>query len=296
MKFLIICALFILHKFAVTEVIADTRIVKGQPAELKQFPWQAALHDANGNLMCGGSLIDPQWILTAAHCAESPDNRKVNSIRLGTTTSVVTDVQPPAQLFKPIEIHKNELWVSDDFWSPHDICVIKLDHTVNISDYVRTISLDGDYVEVADTAIIMGWGKTADYSYANLKLDYALVKVVSDASCPRMYHAICVVGPNMENACSGDSGGPLVKYYNETKSYRQGGVANFAPGVEGMPTQTDCSSGRPSGYARVSDYIPWIRGIVPTVVVEKTEKSNGQQIIFTLTLAALTQIIVRLVN
>jgi secreted trypsin-like serine protease len=45
----------------------EGQIIGGTPAVLGQFPWQIRLHK-NGLMHCGGSLIHPQWILTAQHC------------------------------------------------------------------------------------------------------------------------------------------------------------------------------------------------------------------------------------
>lgn len=47
-----------------------TRIIKGFPAKLGQFPWQAGIFHIRNNraAFCGGSLIHPKWVLTAAHC------------------------------------------------------------------------------------------------------------------------------------------------------------------------------------------------------------------------------------
>lgn len=55
----------------VEKVNDDTRIVGGFPAAAGQFPWQVAVQyrTSAGNYFCGGSLIDPNWVLTAAHCA-----------------------------------------------------------------------------------------------------------------------------------------------------------------------------------------------------------------------------------
>nr|CAD7579210.1 unnamed protein product [Timema californicum] len=43
------------------------RITNGVPAKLGQFPWQVAIM-VDSSVLCGGSLISDQWILTAAHC------------------------------------------------------------------------------------------------------------------------------------------------------------------------------------------------------------------------------------
>lgn len=45
----------------------DSQIVGGLKAKKGQFPWQVLIQ-MDGQYLCGGSLIDPEWVLTAAHC------------------------------------------------------------------------------------------------------------------------------------------------------------------------------------------------------------------------------------
>ena len=56
-----------------------SRIVGGTQAEKGSWPWQAMLADAGGNRdqFCGGSLIDQQWVLTAAHCVDGEDESQI---------------------------------------------------------------------------------------------------------------------------------------------------------------------------------------------------------------------------
>ena len=47
---------------------SSSRIVGGTIAPINSWPWQAMLLDSSGRQFCGGSLIDPLWVVTATHC------------------------------------------------------------------------------------------------------------------------------------------------------------------------------------------------------------------------------------
>lgn len=47
---------------------ANQRIVNGENAVPGSWPWQVSLQDTSGFHFCGGSLISPNWVVTAAHC------------------------------------------------------------------------------------------------------------------------------------------------------------------------------------------------------------------------------------
>ena len=47
----------------------SARVVNGENASPHAWPWQISLR-VNGRHICGGSLIDKDWVVTAAHCVD----------------------------------------------------------------------------------------------------------------------------------------------------------------------------------------------------------------------------------
>ena len=58
---------------------SSTRIVGGTVAPVNSWPWQVMVTENRGNKFCGGALVDPYWVVTAAHCLEkeTPSSVKI---------------------------------------------------------------------------------------------------------------------------------------------------------------------------------------------------------------------------
>ena len=63
------------------------KIINGKSATRGAWPWQVAIYsistDATGTFVCGGSLINPLWFVSAAHCFNKNPNAKDYFVVLG---------------------------------------------------------------------------------------------------------------------------------------------------------------------------------------------------------------------
>ena len=72
--------IFLFHiVFCGSRPSSSSRIVGGSAARVNSWPWQVMLIRTSGSQFCGGSLVDPYWVVTAAHCVNgiSPSSIKV---------------------------------------------------------------------------------------------------------------------------------------------------------------------------------------------------------------------------
>ena len=198
------------------------KIVGGEETAPGRYPYQVGLLDNNFNF-CGGTLVAPEWVLTAAHCLYVKKKLKVDIGRHnrsnGNETYEIIDVE-----FVVIHPDYNHKTLQNDF------ALIKLE---NPSSYL-TITLNNDKTYPADDAnvTVMGWGRIKEYSISSDILLEVEVDVVNETECAIAYEMqilsndmICASRPN-KDACQGDSGGPLiVKGENATMDIQVGIVS-----------------------------------------------------------------------
>jgi trypsin len=227
------------------------RIVNGEHADIKDHPWQVALNITrpDGIYLCGGSLIEFKWVLTAAHCFTLTSKGRDAKVKAGATNyrteGVWTDVEK-------IIIHEFYNTVTYD----NDLALLKLKSQPNgnmilIADSTLSIPI-GEPLEVA------GWGVTAESGAFASGLLKAAVPYVDNATCnaPESYdgkiHAGMMCAGRREGAidsCEGDSGGPLV--WRTSPMPVLVGVVSFGEG---------CARKLKYGvYTRVGTYREWIK-------------------------------------
>uniref|UniRef100_A0A3P9AYB0 Peptidase S1 domain-containing protein n=1 Tax=Maylandia zebra TaxID=106582 RepID=A0A3P9AYB0_9CICH len=232
----------------------NTRIVGGQVAPVGSWPWQVSLQRF-GSHFCGGSLINSQWVLTAAHCFRSstPTGLTVN---LGLQSLQGSNPNAASRTVTQIIKHPNYNSGTND----NDICLLQLSSPVNFSSYISPVCLaasDSIFYSGVNSWVT-GWGDIGRGvplpSPQNLM--EVEVPVVGNRQCNCNYgvgsitdNMICAgLSAGGKDSCQGDSGGPMV--IKQSGRWIQAGVVSFGEGCA-LPNF-------PGVYARVSQYQTWI--------------------------------------
>lgn len=214
----------------------STRIVGGSVVTTPQ-PWVAALLQ-DGRQGCGGSLIAPQWVVTAAHCVSGQANP--SQVRLGSLSS--TSGGQVIAIAQKI-IHPS--YSTSNINGGNDIALLRLQSPVS---GITPIGI-GSAPASGNAIRLLGWGQTTPQpgGPASTQLKQLDTQVLPSSSCANFRTGdICVSGTTSQTACYGDSGGPAL-------------VNNLLVGATSRAGGNDSTCGRTNAlYTSVVHFKSWI--------------------------------------
>lgn len=216
----------------------------------RKWPMVVYYERRNGSNVktCGGTIIHPRFVLTAAECFQEGEN---GIIRAGKT--VLNKIEPGEETRKILRGFRHPDYRDGQYHD--DIALVKLESSLEYTDSIYPAFLPAEFEEVLDRKDhwMLGYGYRNATTPAN-SLHEAWVATVP---CKSKYNnLVCIRNkPQQRGGCTGDSGGPLLDQRNGWW-YVVGVISDVFFRV-GSPKLPDCSEST-TGFTRVSAFQRWI--------------------------------------
>ncbi|OAD61317.1 Coagulation factor X [Eufriesea mexicana] len=235
------------------------RIIGGRPSIPGSWPWQVAVLNRFHEAFCGGTLVSPRWVLTAAHCI-----RKRLYVRIGEhdlTVKEGTELDLRVSIVDSVTIHPEY----DAETMDNDIAMLRLPVAITAlpSRGIACLPAPNQSLPANQLCTIIGWGKLrVTDDFGTDVLYEARIPIISPRTCRDVYvdygitdNMFCA-GYEKRDTCAGDSGGPLLcrDPRRPDHPWTIFGITSFGEGCGKL--------GKFGIYTRLSNYVRWISRVM----------------------------------
>ncbi|GFU39736.1 trypsin-1 [Trichonephila clavipes] len=251
--------LFTLENCGLADVVQNgDRIVGGRDAVIGEYPWQVSLKFSNffikSTHLCGATILNQRWIITAAHCVHRRSTRNFQVV-----IGINSQKEKKIDSYKVDKIKVHEQFDPETFLN--DIAVIHVSKPLLLSAQVNGICLPQVEQNVTGFATTTGWGATTEDGEMSTVLQSVDLPLIPSEKCLDIFGPENFSSSEMlcageleggHDSCQGDSGGPLIQQQNGRAVLI--GIVSWGVGC----ARPDF----PGVYTRVSHYIEWIQNNV----------------------------------
>ncbi|XP_036977682.1 ovochymase-1 [Acanthopagrus latus] len=233
----------------------EVRIIGGQEAWAHSWPWQVSLQFATMPA-CGGAIISPLWVISAAHCF-----RRYKKASFWTVLAGKHDLDNPHEPGQ--QVVRVSMIISHQGYNTRtkdsDVALLKLQQPLVFNQFIRPIDIWMNPLFPFRKCTITGWGSTRENGPRVNRLQEVNVTILPHDVCNQYY--LGRIQPSMfcagkdrggADACQGDSGGPLSCFTGSR--YELAGLVSWGVGCG--------RARRPGVYTKIQQHTQWISNIL----------------------------------